>query len=128
MFAERLHEAEHARILGRNAIGDGRSDADDLLEHLDKGVIFVLARFDLAGFHAEGGGEVEALKSAVESVVRAGVVDQGGRRAGKGREFWEREIPVWNGGDVLGEVGDPLCRLDGGHCMMHQASVHDLKS
>ena len=69
MFAERFYETEHARILGRDTIGDGRGDADDLLEHLDKGVVFVLARFDLAGFHAEGGGEVEALESAVGLVM-----------------------------------------------------------
>ena len=65
VFAERLHETEHARIFGRDAVGDGRGNADDLLEHLNKGVAFVFARFDLAGFHAEGGGEIEALQSAV---------------------------------------------------------------
>ena len=69
MSPERLDQAEHARILGRDAVGDGRGDADDLLQHLDKGVVFVLARFDLAGFHAEGGGEVEALESAVGLVM-----------------------------------------------------------
>ena len=128
MFAERLDQAEHARILGRDAVGDGRGDADDLLEHLDTGVVFVLARLDLAGLHAEGGGEVETLESAVELVMRPGIARQGrGEREKSGRGLGE-EIPVWNGGDVLGEVGDPLCCLDGGHCMMHQASVHNLKS
>lgn len=65
VFAECLDEAEHAWVLGRDAVGDGRGDADDFLEHLDKGVVFVLAGFDLAGFHAEGGLEVHSLLSAV---------------------------------------------------------------
>ena len=65
MFAECLDEAEHAWVLGRDAVSDGWGDADDLLEHLDKGVIFVLASFDLAGFHAEGGLEVHSLLSAL---------------------------------------------------------------
>ena len=65
VFAECLDEAEHAWVLGRDAVGDGRGDADDFLEHLDKGIVFVLAGFDLAGFHAEGGLEVHSLLSAV---------------------------------------------------------------
>ena len=75
MFAKRLDQAEHARIFRRDAVGDGRGDADDLLEHLHEGVVSVLARFDLAGFHAERGGEVEALESAVELVMCFGVAD-----------------------------------------------------
>ena len=69
MFTERLHQTSHARILGRDAVGDGRRDADDLLEHLDKRVVSVLARLDLAGFHAEGSGEVEALESTGKLVI-----------------------------------------------------------
>lgn len=64
MFAEGGDEGDDAGVLGRDAVGDGRGDADDLLEHLDEGVGFVLAGFDLAGFHAEGGFEVHALQSA----------------------------------------------------------------
>ena len=63
VFAERLDESEHAWILGRDAVGDGRGDADDFLEHLDEGVVFVVAGFDLARFHAEGGFEVHSLHS-----------------------------------------------------------------
>ena len=65
MFAERLYETEHARIFGRDAVGDGRGNADDLLEHFDKGVVSVFARFDLARFHAERSRDVEVLQSAV---------------------------------------------------------------
>ena len=65
MFAERLDEAKDAGVFGRDAVGDGRGDADDFLEHLDKGVVFVLAGFHLPGFHAEGGLEVHSLPSAV---------------------------------------------------------------
>ena len=66
MCAKRLDESEHARILGRDAVGDGSRDADDLLEHFEKGVGFVLAGADLAGFHAEGAFEVHPLLSAVK--------------------------------------------------------------
>ncbi len=65
VFAKRPDQRDDARILGRDAVSDGRGDADDLLEHLDKGVVFVLAGFDLAGFHAEGGFEVHSLLSAI---------------------------------------------------------------
>ncbi len=58
MFAERLDESDDAWVLVRDAVGDGGRDADDFLEHFDEGVVFVVAGFDLAGFHAEGGGEV----------------------------------------------------------------------
>ena len=73
MFPKRFDQAEDARILGRDAVGNGRRDADDFLEHLDKGVVFVFARFDLAGFHAEGGFEVHPLRSVVCSVACTGV-------------------------------------------------------
>ena len=63
MFAKSLNESDDAWILGRDAVSDGRGDADDFLEHFDKGVVFVLAGFDLAGFHAEGGFEVHSLGS-----------------------------------------------------------------
>ena len=65
MFPKRFDQAEDARILGGDTVGDGGRDADDFLEHLDKGVVFVLARFNLAGFHAEGGFEVHSLRSVV---------------------------------------------------------------
>ena len=65
MLAKCFDQGKNARILGRNAVGDGRGNADDFLEHLDKGVVLVLARFHLAGFHAEGGFEVQSLESAV---------------------------------------------------------------
>lgn len=64
VFSKRLDQVDDAWVLGRDAVGDGRRDADDFLEHLDKSVVFVLAGFDLAGFHAEGGFEVHALGSA----------------------------------------------------------------
>lgn len=63
MFAKSLDESDDAWILGRDAVSDGWGDANDFLEHLDKGVVFVLAAFDLAGFHAEGGVEVHSLGS-----------------------------------------------------------------
>lgn len=65
VFAERLDESDEAWVLGRDAVGNGRGDADDFLEHLDKGVVFVLAGFDLAGFHAEGAFEVHTLHPAL---------------------------------------------------------------
>ena len=74
MFAKRLDQSEHTRILGRDAVGDGRGDADDFLEHFDKGVVFVLAGFDLAGFHAERGFEVHSLQSTFSLVACADVV------------------------------------------------------
>ena len=61
MFTKRLHQGHHTRILGRDAVSNGRRDADDFLEHFDKGVVFVFAGFDLAGFHAEGAFEVHSL-------------------------------------------------------------------
>lgn len=64
MFAEGGEQGEGAGVLGRDAVGDGGGDADDFLEHLDEGVVFVFAGFDLAGFHAEGGFEVHPLQSA----------------------------------------------------------------
>ena len=73
MFPKRFDQAEDARILGGDTVGDGGRDADDFLEHLDKGVVFVLARFDLAGFHAEGGFEVHSLHSGVGLVACTGV-------------------------------------------------------
>ena len=69
MFPKRFDQAEDARILGGDAVGNGRRDANDFLEHLDKAVVFVLARFDLAGLHAEGGFEVHSLHSVVVLAV-----------------------------------------------------------
>lgn len=69
MFAEGGDEGDGAGVLGRDAVGDGGGDADDFLEHLDEGVVFVLAGFDLAGFHAEGGFEVHPLQSAGRKLV-----------------------------------------------------------
>ena len=69
VFAEGGDEGEGAGVLGRDAVGDGRGDADDFLEHLDECVVFVLAGFDLAGFHAEGGFEVHPLQSAGRKLV-----------------------------------------------------------
>lgn len=48
MFAKSLDESEDAWILGRDAVGDGWGDADDFLEHFDKGVVFAFAGFHLA--------------------------------------------------------------------------------
>ena len=85
VFAEGLDQAADGGILGRDAVRDGRSDADDFLEHFDKGVVFVLAGFDLAGFHAEGGFEVHPLLPArrVSDVYGLFLV----RREAKGREW-----------------------------------------
>ena len=64
-FAKGLGQTQDAWIFGRDAVGDGRGHPDDFLEHFDKGVIFVLAGFDLAVFHAEGGFEVHSSCSVV---------------------------------------------------------------
>lgn len=63
VFPEGLDQSDDARVLGRDAVRDGRRDADDFLEHFDEGIIFVFARLDLAGVHAEGGFEVHSLLS-----------------------------------------------------------------
>ena len=65
MLAKGLDKSEYAGILGCNTVGDGRGDADYFLQHLDKGVVSVLASLYLAGFHAEGGFEVHPLLSVV---------------------------------------------------------------
>ena len=65
MVAKGLDESADAGVLGRDAVGDGGRDADDFLEHFDKGIGFVLAGAHLAGFHAEGALEVHSLLSAV---------------------------------------------------------------
>lgn len=54
VFPKSLDESEDAGVLGGDAVGDGGRDADDFLEHFDKGVVAVLAGFHLPGFHAEG--------------------------------------------------------------------------
>ena len=78
VFPKRLDQSGHAWILGRDAVSDGGRDADDFLEHLDESVVFVLAGFDLAGFHAEGGFEVHSLASVLWVLVRVALEDEEG--------------------------------------------------
>lgn len=87
VFPKRLDQSEHAWILGRDAVSDGGRDADDFLEHLDESVVFVLAGFDLAGFHAEGGFEVHSLASVWWVSVRVALGDE---ERGMGRREGER--------------------------------------
>ena len=117
MFPKRFDQAEDARIFRGDAVGDGGRDADDFLEHLDKGVVFVLARFNLAGFHAEGGFEVHSLHSVV---VFSGLYrGRWTERRGLGENKDWGGVPIWYGGDVLCEVCDPFRCLDRGHGVMH---------
>ena len=106
VLPEGLDQGDDARVLGRDAVRDGRRDADDFLEHSDEGVVFVFARLDLAGVHAEGGFEVHSLLS-----VRL--------LAAFERGWGGRGILVWDGGDVLRESRHPFCCFDGGHCVVH---------
>lgn len=121
MFAKRLDQSDDAGILGRDAVSDGRGDADDFLEHFDKGVVFVFAGFDLAGFHAEGGFEVHSLGSVFGGWVSVrlcfGKLEMGRETGRKDGREWD--MPVGYGGYMLREIRNPFCRLDGSHRMMH---------
>jgi hypothetical protein len=63
MLSKTIHQPRHVGVLGRNAVSNRPCYTDNLLQHPDISVIFILARLDLSRFHTKRCLEIYALVS-----------------------------------------------------------------